>query len=57
MRNFIDPRQPQFEVEYDKGKKRVRKTFDDYYAGRRFYIAKWNAGKNPKVKKPLTTTV
>lgn len=56
MRNYIDPRQPSFDVEYDKGGKRVRKAFDDYYAGRRFYIAKDNAGKNPKVKKPLTTT-
>lgn len=43
---------PPFEIEYDRRGQRVRKAFADYYAGRRFYIAKWNAGKNPKVKKP-----
>lgn len=43
---------PAFEIEYDRRGQRARKDFDDYYVGRRFYIAKWNAGRNPKVMKP-----
>lgn len=56
MSRYQDPRQPAFSIEYDCRGKRVRKEFDDYYAGRRFYIAKDNAGKNPQVKKPTATT-
>lgn len=43
---------PAFLIEYDRRGQRVRKEFDDYYVGRRFYIAKWNAGRNPKVVNP-----
>jgi len=46
---------PEFDIEYDCRGKRTKKRFDDYYAGRRFYIAMCKAGRNPKVKKPTTT--
>lgn len=41
-------------VEYDYRKRRVSKTFTDAYAARRFFVAKLNAGKNPKVTKGAT---
>lgn len=36
-------------VEYDARGGRVRKTFADYFAARRFYLAKAKAGANPAV--------
>lgn len=43
---------PTFMIEYDKRNHRAIKVFTDYYEGRRFYIAKHNAGKNPKIINP-----
>jgi hypothetical protein len=39
-------------LEYTSRGKRVRKTFDDMYAARRFYAAKLRAGADPKVVRP-----
>lgn len=38
-------------VEYDAYGQRVRKTFEDMYEARRFYVAKDKAGKHPRVVK------
>jgi DNA invertase Pin-like site-specific DNA recombinase len=40
---------PPVTVEYDTASGRVRKTFADACAGRRFYVAKYKAGRNPRV--------
>lgn len=45
----ISTRMPAVAVEYDSGKRRVTKKFEDAYEAKRFYIAKEAAGKNPKV--------
>jgi len=42
----------QIEIHYDKHGTRAIKEFTDYYTSRRFYIAKYIAGKNPKVINP-----
>lgn len=47
----ISNRLPPVRVEYDRGGKRVARTFTDAYAARRFYAAKQKAGRNPTVKK------
>jgi hypothetical protein len=36
-------------VEYDRNGRRVRKTFDDVFAAKAFYVAKFRLGKNPRV--------
>ena len=40
------------EVHYDCRGKRAKKTFTDLHASRRFYVAKFKAGKNPAVVNP-----
>ena len=45
-------RELHIEIHYDKRGTRAIKTFTDFYASRRFYIAKHMAGKNPKVVNP-----
>lgn len=46
---IISRRMPHVSVEYDaRGARRVR-DFDDAYAARRFYVAKFNKGKNPHI--------
>ena len=47
----ISGRMPAVRVEYDRHGKRVTKHFVDAYEARRFYAAKFKAGKNPIVKK------
>ena len=46
------PPPPRIAVEYDGRKGRDVRTFKDLYAARRFYAAKYRAGKNPKVVSP-----
>lgn len=50
--NYGPNQQPAVKVtiEYDCRNKRNSKTFDDVYAGRRFYTSKFKAGKNPTIK-------
>lgn len=43
------PPSPPLTVEYDCRGRRVRKTFDDAYAARRWFTAKDAAGKNPRI--------
>ena len=43
---------PTFHIEYDKHNRRAIKVFNDYYEGRRFYTAKFKAGRNPKIINP-----
>lgn len=38
-------------IEYDARGQRVRKSFDDAYEARRFWIQKDKAGRNPRVVK------
>ncbi len=38
-------------IEYDARGKRVTRTFTDHYEARRFYAAKYKAGKRPKVRR------
>jgi hypothetical protein len=37
-------------VEYDCIRKRAQKTFTDPYKAKAFYVQKYKAGKNPKVR-------
>ena len=50
----ISNRMPAVDVEYDHNGQRVRKSFPNAYAARRFYSKKLAAGKNPAVKKAET---
>jgi hypothetical protein len=49
----ISSRTPAVIVEYDMRGGRAQKLFTDAYLGRRFFVAKDKAGKNPKVVNPL----
>jgi hypothetical protein len=48
---FHVPKEPVI-VEYDSRGKRVTKRFPDAFKARAFYLAKFKAGCNPKVRKP-----
>ena len=47
----ITTRMPPIVVNYDTKRGRRGKRFDDPHRAKRFYIAKFNAGKNPTVRK------
>lgn len=49
MSTPISGRSPAVTVEFDSRGLRVRKTFVDPFAARRFYVAKLLAGRNPRV--------
>jgi hypothetical protein len=57
MSTSITNRQPgvtiEFTVRLAHGEQRVTKHFVDAYIARRFYVAKFKAGKNPKVVKTI----
>lgn len=46
---MISNRTAACKVEYTAKGQRVTKAFTDAYAARRFYVAKYKAGANPKV--------
>jgi hypothetical protein len=41
-------------IEYDARGRRTQRLFTDHYEARRFYAAKYKAGKRPKVIKVQT---
>lgn len=52
MKSNINPRPVEpIAIEYDYRRKRARKVFTDHYAARRFYVAKYKAGKRPRVRR------
>lgn len=51
MSRAISTRMPAVAIEYDAYGHRRRKVFAKAYEGRSFYVAKYTAGKNPKVCK------
>lgn len=48
----ISRRSPRVSVEYTCRGQRKEKHFEDAHTAKRFYVAKFKAGMNPKVKKP-----
>ncbi len=54
MRPPISTRQPPIVVEYDCRGERKQKFFNNPSEGRRFYVAKDRAGKNPTLRRALS---
>jgi len=52
MSQPISTRMPAVVVEYDCHAHRVAKHFTNAYQARRFYVAKFNAGRSPRVRSP-----